>query len=101
MSTTPDWQALAEKTFGMSKDIIKASNEWLTLNPDWSGEIFFMNYPPRFVGIFHLYGVNSLSDSRLLEIGKLATLLCTKYGLIGKKHYQANTIEYKFHLPIK
>lgn len=97
-----NWQALKEKTLFISKDVRQDAAIWFKAHPDWSdGELIFMDYPPRFVGIFHLHGVNSLSDKRLSEIGELATLLCTKYGLNGRKYVHDNTIEYKFSLPIK
>lgn len=106
MSSKVDWNALTEQTHKISQDVIKANNEWLLKHPDWTCKSFFVaDYPPRFIGKYILYGVNSLSDMRKSEIGELTTLLCTKFGLIGKKDWVSdcgkNEIAYKFYLPIK
>lgn len=99
-----NWQQLTDETRKIEKDVLQLSQEWMKQHPDWTGEVFFCNYPPRFVLKLEILHINRLSDKRKDEVGCLVTDLCNKFGLKGKKiwgsDYKTNQVEYKLYLPI-
>jgi len=95
----PDWPKLSKRTRELNPEVQRLTNGWLKSHPDWSGDFWFADYPPRFQGRFEVVHLNQLSDKRLEEIGELATAI-GNLGLMGRK-YGTRIIEYKFWLPIK
>lgn len=97
----PNWTQLANDTFKLNPQVQSELKEWKNKYTDWNVDIFYMNYPPRFIGKFEIFGINSLSDKKLSEAGELVTKICCAHGLMCKKWVTGNKIEYKFWLPIK